>query len=497
MNNERLKQYEDWKFRLSAYEMALGLISIDKLTVAPPAGAAYRDERTAFLAGEHFSIYTDPKNLELLKEVKEEAEDADIRKEADTYYREIQKIVSIPKEEYVAFQRATDASYDAWLEARQKKDYRLFEPHLQGMIEWRRRFCSYRSSSKPLYDQLLDDYEPGMTQETYDAFFDRIRERLIPFIDRVMEATPIDDAFLKQSCDTALQKKWTETVLLPYLRFDKDWGYQNETEHPFTSWTCENDCRTTTKYLEHNVISSIFSTIHETGHAWYEHNIDPKYDGTILSTGVSSGMHESQSRFCENYLGRSLPFWQANYPSLQQMFPEQFGSVSLEQFLRAVNSARRSLVRTEADELTYPIHILIRYEIEKGLFNGSISTEHLDQTWNDRYQKYLGIHADNAVEGILQDVHWSDGSFGYFPTYALGSAFAAQFYRAMCRDMDVEEALRSSRYIDCMHWLKEHVQKYGARLSADEILKRATGESFNPDYYIDYLIEKYSKLYQL
>ena len=497
MTDEQLKQYNDWKFRLSASEMALGLIGIDKLTVAPPAGASYRDERTAFLSGEHFSIYTDPANLELLKVLKEEAEDEDIRKEADTYYRDIMKIVSIPKAEYVAFQRATDASYDAWLEAKQTNDYKRFEPHLKGMIEWRKKFCSYRNSELSLYDQLLDDYEPGMTQEAYDAFFTRIRERLVPFIDRVSEAGAIEDAFLFQSCDTALQKNWTETVLLPYLRFDPDWGYQNETEHPFTSWTCENDCRTTTKYLESNVVSSIFSTIHETGHAWYEHNIDQKYDGTILSTGVSSGMHESQSRFCENYLGRSIPFWEANYPSLQKQFPKQFGSVSLQQFMNAVNASHRSLIRTEADELTYPIHILIRYEIEKGLFNGSISTEQLDRTWDEMYQKYLGVHASTASEGILQDVHWSDGSFGYFPTYALGSAFAAQFYSAMRRDIDVAEALRSNRYIDCIHWLKEHVQKYGARYSADEILRRATGESFNPDYYIDYLINKYSRLYQL
>ena len=496
-SEELLKQYNDWKFRLSVYEMALSIIEIDKLTVAPVAGASYRDERTAFLAGEHFSIMTDEASLNVVKELKESAEDPDIRKEAETYYREIMKIVSIPKEDYVAFQRARDASYDAWVAAREADDYSIYEPHLKSMIEWSRKLYRYRDCNLPLYDQMLDDFEPGMNTAAYDRFFESIKEKLLPFIQKVIEAKPIDESFLYESCDTAKQKAWTEQVLLPYLRFDKDWGFQNETEHPFTSWTCENDCRTTTRYFENNVTSSVFSTIHETGHAWYEHNISPKYDGTILSTGVSSGMHESQSRFCENYLGRSLPFWQANYRSLQETFPDVFENISLEQFYRAINASKRSLIRTEADELTYPIHILIRYEIEKGLFSGSISTEHLDETWNEIYQKYLGVHADRASDGILQDVHWSDASFGYFPTYALGSAFAAQFFHAMKQQMDVDAALRENRYIDCIYWLKDHIHQYGARYSADEIMVMATGESFNPNYYLDYLIEKYSRLYSI
>jgi carboxypeptidase Taq len=217
----------------------------------------------------------------------------------------------------------------------------------------------------------------------------------------------------------------------------------------------------------------------------------------ILSEGVSSGMHESQSRLCENYLGRTRAFWEYNYPFLQKQFPEQLGKIDLDTFVNGVNVGVPSLVRTEADELTYPMHILIRYEIEKGLFNGTISTEGLDQVWSDMYEKYLGIRPANAKEGILQDVHWSDGSFGYFPTYALGSAFAAQFMHAMRKDMDVDQALADNRYTDCIAWLKEHIQKYGCRYEADEIMKKATGEPFNVNYYLDYLEEKYSRLYQL
>ena len=468
------------------------------MTVAPAAGASYRDPRTAYLAGESFAIMTDPDMIPVLDAIVDDPEvDEDTRKEAATYAREIRKIQAVPKEEYVAFEEATNASYDAWLEAKNASDYSIFEPHLREMVERRRKLIEYRESTLPVYDQLLDDYEPGTSIEFYDQFFEVLKERLVPLIHRVVQAEPIEDSFLYQSFPVNEQKAWTTEVLLPYLGFAPSWGYQNETEHPFTSWTCENDCRTTTKYLEDNVISSIFSTIHEVGHAWYEHNIDPRYDGAILSTGVSSGMHESQSRFCENYLGRSLPFWQANYPSLQACFPSQLAGIPIEQFVQAVNSSRPSLIRTEADELTYPLHILIRYELEKGLFDGSIPFEQLESAWNELYERYLGVIVPNSRSGILQDVHWSDASFGYFPTYALGSAFAAQFYHQMRSDLDVDVALQEGRYTDCIDWLKTHVQQYGARYQADEIMKMATGEPFRPEYYLDYLEEKYSSLYHL
>jgi carboxypeptidase Taq len=217
----------------------------------------------------------------------------------------------------------------------------------------------------------------------------------------------------------------------------------------------------------------------------------------ILSEGISSGMHESQSRLFENYLGRTEAFWQYNLPLLKKQFPEQLKDITPKQFADAVNTARCSLIRTEADELTYPLHILIRYEIEKGLFDGTISTEGLDQTWNAKYQEYLGVSSDGARDGILQDVHWSDGSFGYFPTYALGSAFSAQFTAKMREEIDVDEALRSGHFEICIEWLKEHIHRYGCRYDADEIMRIATGRDFDVNYYLDYLEEKYTTLYHL
>lgn len=494
---QMLKQYHDWVFRVSAYSMAINIIGIDKLTVAPEGGNAYRDERTAYLSGELYSIYTDSQIFACLKHLKDDSSvDADTRRGISLYYKQIQHMNCFPKEEFVAQEKLKTESYDAWLSAKQNNDYSIFEPYLLKLIEAKKKEYSYRDSSASVYDQMLDDFEPGMTQKKYDVFFQALEERLVPLIHRVTEADPIDTSFLHEIYPVKQQKDFMDS-LLAYLHFDSSWGYQNETEHPFTSWTCENDCRTTTKYLTDDVSSAILSTVHEVGHAYYEHNIDPRYDGMILSEGVSSGMHESQSRLLENYLGRSLSFWKANYPKLQSVFPEQLGKVTLEQFVRAVNASKPSLIRTEADELTYPMHIAIRYEIEKGLFNGTISTEHLDQTWNDMYEKYLGVHVEKASEGILQDVHWSSGDFGYFPTYALGSAWAAQFTEAMRRDIDIDQLLETGHFDEIEKWLKEHIHKYGCRYDAEEVMLKATGRPFDVNVYLDYLCNKYTKLYNL
>ena len=494
---EKLKKYRDWIFQCSAYQMALAVIGIDKQTVAPPAGASYRDERSAYLAGELFSLETDPEIVSLLGELKDDPEvGAEDQRAIALYYKNAMDSVLIPKEEFVAFQKLCDESFDAWIQAKSKADYRIFEPYLKRVIEGKKRLYGYRKSEKSIYNQMLDDFEPGMTEEKYDAFFRSLKERLIPLIRKVKEKQQIPSDFLHQKFSVDEQKKFMQE-LLAYLHFDSSWGYQNESEHPFTSWTCENDCRTTTKYIENEPVNAILSTVHEVGHAYYEHNIDPKYDGMILSDGVSSGMHESQSRLCENYLGRSRAFWEYHYPRFQRHFPNELGNISLDEFYRAVNLSEPSFVRTEADELTYPLHIVIRYEIEKGLFNGTISTENLDQTWNAKYKEYLGLDVPNDRVGILQDVHWSDGSFGYFPTYALGTAFAAQFMHAMRKDLDVDSLLQNNRYDTIMQWLKEHVQHYGCLYDAGEIIKRATGEEFNVNYFLDYIEEKYTKLYAL
>ncbi len=493
---ELLKKYEEWVLKMSAYQMALAIIGVDKQTVAPKAGNEYRDLRTSILAGEAFSIQTDPEMKEVLEALLKEDLDGDTRRAVELYYKEMMHVVSIPKDFFVEHSNLVNESYNAWLEAKTKDDYSIFAPYLAKVIEDSKKIYGYRNSTETLYNQMLDDFEPGMNEEKYDAFFAKVKERLVPLIQKVVNAKQIDTAFLYKNYPVEDQKNASKEIL-KYLHFDEDWGYQNETEHPFTSWTCENDCRTTTKYLPNNLPSAILSTVHEVGHATYEHDIDPKYDGMILSNGVSSGMHESQSRLFENYLGRTLSFWKANYPALQKYFSKQLEGITVEQYVDAINASTPSLIRTEADELTYPMHILIRYEIEKGLFNGTIPVEKLNETWNKMYKEYLGVDVPNDRDGILQDVHWSDGSFGYFPTYALGSAFSAQFMKAMRKDIDVDALLENNKFDEIIAWLKEHIHQYGCRYTAEEIMLKATGEPFNPDYYLDYLEEKYTKLYNL
>lgn len=496
-SEEMLQTYKDWIFKVSAYSMAINIVSIDKMTVAPSGGNQYRDERTSFLSGELYSIYTDPQIFEILKTLKDDASiDADTRAGIERYYKEISHMHALDKDEFVALEKLKNESYDAWLQAKMNNDYSIFEPYLLKLIEAKKNEYSHRESSAPVYDQMLDDFEPGMTQEKYDVFFQAIEERLVPLIQKISKAQKVNTSFLYQEYPVEKQKEYMD-YLLQYLHFDSSWGYQNETEHPFTSWTCENDCRTTTKYILNDVSSAILSTVHEVGHAYYEHNIDPKYDGMILSEGVSSGMHESQSRLLENYLGRSEAFWKANYPKLQEIFKDQLGNVTCEEYVRAINASVPSLVRTEADELTYPLHIAIRYEIEKGLFNGTISTEGLDKTWDDMYEKFLGVRAEKASEGILQDVHWSSGDFGYFPTYALGSAWAAQFMQKMREEIDVDKLLENSHFDEIEKWLKENIHQYGCRYDADEIMMKATGKMFDVNVYLDYLCEKYTRLYNL
>ncbi len=497
MDKNLLQQYNEWEKRVAAYQMALSLIEVDKQTVAPSAGSRYRNEKAAILSGEQFSLRTDPAQAELRAKLLAMPDlPFEDRRRIELTDKKIRNTMVIPKDVFVAYAEFRSNSFVAWRRAKQENDYSVFEPYLKQMIEYKKKIYGYRNRPEPIYDQMLDDYEPGMDMVQYDAFFGLMKERLLPLIQAVQQAKPIEDSFLYLDYPVAGQKEFMETILR-YIGVDRSWCYQNETEHPFTSSLCENDIRITTKYVPNNVSAAVFSTVHESGHGYYTHNVAPEYDGTVLYNGISSGMQESQSRLCENYLGRTKAFWEANYAQLQRIFPEQLGNVPLDDYVRAVNVSRPTLIRTRADELTYPIHVLIRYELEKGLFDGTIPTEGLDRTWNEMYQKYLGISSLTASQGILQDVHWGEGLIGYFPTYALGSAIAAQFVHTMRRQIDVDELLRTGHYTDIIAWLRENIHKYGSLYNAREILKRVTGEDFNPEYYVEYLENKYKTLYAL
>ena len=490
-----LNELKEWEFKISAYNLLLSTAMFDESTIAPKGGLEYRSERFAYLNSILYELTTDKKIEEIIIYLSSLDDLAlEDKRKVTLYLKDINKTKAIPKDEYVAFSKAQMLAGDAWEKAKKKDDYSIFKPNLLKMIDYQKRFALYRNPDKDPYDTLLDDYEEGMNKEKYDRFFKRIKEEILPLIRRITETQKIDDTFLYRFYAKDKQAKLMHDINA-YLGFDKDWGYMGISMHPFTCGMSNNDVRVTTAYDEHNLSSSIYSIIHEVGHAFYEHQMAKEYDGTILKA-VSSGMHESQSRLFENYLGRDKNLIANYFYKMKELFKEELKDVTLDDYYRAVNASKPSLIRTDADELTYPIHILIRYEIEKGIFDGTLDLDDLDKIWDEYYQEYLGIKADRPSLGILQDIHWSDGSFGYFPTYALGSAVAAQINAKMRKDMDVKKAL-SDDFKKITLYLKDHVQKYGALYPLDEILIKATDQSFDPDFYISYLKEKYTALYHL
>ena len=494
---EALKIYNEQQNKINAYTLLLSTAYYDKDTIAPKKGTDYRNRMLSLIYGEAFEIETDPKYLEAVETLKKY--DLGFEKNRDLYLtsKSLENITKFTKQEAMEFDMACMQSSDAWENAKHNNDYAKFEPHLKKLIAMSKIRAQKRNNKISAYDLYLDDYEEAMTMKKYDKFFALIKKELLPLIAKVnSKQDEIDDSFLYKYYPKDKQELFLKE-LLKYLRFDSSWGYMGVSEHPFTNGFSENDVRITTAYDEHNITSAIFSVIHEVGHSYYEHQVDHKYQETMIKKMISSGMHESQSRFFENYLGRRKSFWVTLYPKLQEIFKENLGDVSLDEFVKAINVSKSSLIRTDADELTYPIHILIRYEIEKGLFENEISNKNLNKVWNKKYKEYLGIDVPNDTQGILQDIHWSGASFGYFPTYALGSAIGAQLIKHIESQFDIDDALSKGKFNVVTNYLKKNIQHYGALYDYNTILKKATNEEFNPKYYINYLKNKYKKLYNI
>ncbi|MBO7697430.1 MAG: carboxypeptidase M32 [Erysipelotrichaceae bacterium] len=496
-NNKSLKVYKDTNKKLSAYSTLVATAYFDKDTVAPKKGNKARNEALALMSGEIYSIQTDKEYLDAVTDLKNQDLGFENNREIYLRCKSLQEVLKFSKEETMAYTQKLMNAQDSWIKAREEKDYKYFEKALLELIEITKTRLNRRNDKVDAYDLLLDDFQEGMNREKYDVFFNKIKEELIPLIKEVSNRQQlVDDSFLHKYYPADKQREFAR-ILLKYLHFDRSWGYLGETEHPYTTTICEDDIRITTRYMEHDVSAALFSIIHEAGHAYYDHQVDKKYQNTMIHDGISMGVHESQSRFNENYIGKRRSFWVKLYPELVRIFPENLKDVSLDDFIRAINKSCPSFIRTEADELTYPIHILIRYEIEKGIFNGSIDLKDLPKIGNQKYKEYLGLDVRNDFEGILQDIHWSQASFGYFPTYALGSAIGAQLINQMEKELDIDALLEKGKYPEVQKWLKEKIQKYGALYTYDDLLKIATGKKFNPDHYIKYLKNKYKKLYKI
>jgi len=495
------KSYEALKPLLEkamAYQTAKILFEWDNETLAPEAAGPYTSKVVGTLSDSYFHIITDPEFQSLVNECKKEkglaeVEAAIVREAAE----EIEELEKVPAEEYRAFSELVSESTRSWAKAKKDQDFESFAPILKKIIDYQKKFAKYRAKDgQKLYDVMLDTYEKGFDMETLDRFFGELKEELVPFLKELMDRKKdIDDSFLTGDYPEEKQEQ-AARFFAEYVGFDFDKGVLAVSAHPFTTNLHNHDVRITTHYSD-RVDSSLFSVIHEAGHGIYELGIRDDLTQTLVGQGASMGMHESQSRFFENIIGRNPAFWEPVYTKLQEIFPEQLKSVMLEQFVKAVNKVEPGLIRTEADELTYSLHVLIRYEIEKQLIEEDLSVDELPKLWADKYEEYLGIRPENVSEGVLQDIHWSQGSFGYFPSYALGSAFGAQMYAFMKKHMDFDGLLKKGDISAIREYLREHIHQYGKLKTSREILKEMTGEDFTPKYYIQYLKDKYGALYGL
>ncbi len=495
---EALLTYRRITKKLKAYEFASGIIYYDAATVAPENAAPSRGEVLEFLAEEEYNLRTGKEMTEAIETLTAALDSLSPveRREIEVYNRMASFVAAIPKEEYLAYTVLTNEAEAVWHKAKNENDFAAFEPYLARIFEANKKFALYFKPCQDPYDTCLDLFEKGLTKEKADAFFSLLRERIVPLIARIGEKEQIDDSFLYRHYPIEKQREFSDR-LLALMAIDRKDCAIGETEHPFTMTLNKHDVRVTTHYYEDNLASSMYSVIHEGGHALYELGGGDEYEGTALCSGTSTGIHESQSRLYENIIGRSRAFISLVYPIARELFPEQLSDVTEEMFYRAVNKSTPSLIRTEADELTYSLHVMVRYEIEKGLLAGEYSTKDLPAIWNAKMKEYLGIDVPDDKQGVLQDSHWSGGSVGYFPSYALGSAYSSMFWNAMQKELDTEALIREGKLCLINDWLKEKIHRHASRFDPSELIASVCGGEFDPAHYVSYLEEKFKDIYSL
>ena len=485
---------------IKSYSEALGVLYWDLRTGAPSKGVESRSEAIGVLSAEMFRLSTSEEYGELLQRLSQpdaqtelnEIDLALVRESAKDYERN-RKIPAKLHQEYVVL---TSQAESFWETAKENNDYAGFQPYLERIITMTDDFIDRWGVQGTRYDTLLDQYEPGMTTAELDRVFGGLRDELVPLASAIA-ASPHqpETGFLRQTFAKAAQKDFS-LYILGQMGYDFEAGRLDESVHPFATGLSPNDVRITTRYLPEDVTSALFGTIHEGGHALYEQNIRKDLIGTSLSEGTSMGIHESQSRFWENMIGRSRPFWEQYFNELQSRFPGQL-DVPVEDFYRATNVVQPSLIRIEADELTYNLHIIIRYEMEKAIFNDGVRAAELPELWNAKYKEYLGITPPDYREGVMQDVHWSGGAFGYFPSYALGNMYAAQFADTMQSQLPIYDLVAKGDLLPIKSWLTEQIYQYGKQQTPSEIIKRVTGKPLDASHLVAYLKQKYEDIYRL
>lgn len=486
-------------------QSAASLLSWDQETYMPVGGGAARAEQIATLEGLAHEKLVSAEVGALLAEwidpttgQASESWDEPSRSLLRETWRDFSRAKKLPSDFVIRLSRECSLAQQAWVTAREESRFSKFLPSLTTVLGLKRDEAQYLGYRESPYDALLDTYEPGTTVAQLAPLFAQLRARLVPLLKRVQaSAVIIDDSCLHQSFDQAKQVEFGRLVLVA-MGYDFERGRLDLSAHPFTTSFHPTDVRVTTRVFERDLPSCLFSCIHEGGHGLYDQGLDVRYYGSPLGESVSLGFHESQSRLWENCVGRSRPFWQCFYPILQHAFPQQLTAVPLDQFYAAINRAAPSLIRVEADELTYNLHIMLRVEIEQALIEGRAQPEDLPGLWNDKMQTYLGIVPERDAEGVLQDVHWSMGAFGYFPTYTLGNLYSVQFFEQAQQEIPhLDENMAAGHLLPLRQWLEQKIHRWGRMFPPDHLARRVTGSEVSPEPFLRYLEVKYAELYRL
>lgn len=496
--NTLYKEYVQLSHKAADLNNASAVLGWDQEVYMPPKGAAFRGQQLATLASMAHEIATGPRMGRLLADLSQaddlnDIQRANVHRSLDDY----EKNSKLPSDFVESLSRQTSECFNAWLEARKLNDFKIFEPSLAKMVALKREQAKLYGYEAHPYDALLDEYEKGMTVATLDKVFDGIKKELPPILDRIKSATQVNDDFFYRHYPKGAQWDFSMDVLRK-MGYDLDAGRQDISEHPFTTSFAPTDVRVTTRVSEDNFASLLWSSIHEGGHALYEQGLPESEYGLPLGAAASLGIHESQSRLWENCVGRGQQFWNHFFPMLRGYFPGQLGDVTASDFFKACNKVEPSFIRTEADEVTYHFHVLIRYELEKAILEGSLEVKDLPAAWNERYNKYLGIMPPDYVRGVIQDVHWSHGMFGYFPTYTLGSFYGVQFFAKAKQEIPgLELQIEQGEFANLLSWLRGKVHRHGRRYTSEELCNQITGEGLNFNYFKNYIQDKYAKVYNI
>jgi len=496
-----IKNYNKLKSKLEKIadlNNAISVLHWDQEVNLPENASGIRARQLATLSGLAHEQFVSNEMGDLLGELSNK-NGLDDRQSANVKetLKEFDKKKKLPKVFVEKMSESVSKAYFAWNKAKEASDFKLFENELKDLVDMSVEKAELLGFEDHIYDALLDEYEPGLKVKEVSVIFEDVKKQLVDFVAEIATKPQLKDAWLYKSYNK--EKQWNLGIdLLNQMGYDFKSGRQDLSSHPFTTSFGPSDVRVTTRIKENDFNEMIWSCIHEGGHALYEQGLLLADYGMPTGEAISLGIHESQSRLYENNIGRSLPYWKHNYTKLQQLFPANLGAVSVTDFYRSINKVTPSLIRTGADELTYHFHILIRFEIERDLIEGSIAVGELPEVWNEKYKQYLNITVPNDAQGVLQDIHWSHGSFGYFPTYSIGSFYAAQFFDKAKEDMpNLITEIEQGKLLNLLTWLREHIHQYGKQYSADELCKKVTGSGLNFEHFMNYAKEKYGYIYNM